>query len=160
MSIVIQSFQQPYQDQVISLICGIQRGEYLMDITPEQQPDLKDIPNFYQTGRGNFWIALDKTKVIGTIALKDIGNGDSALRKMFVAKEYRGKGPSKALLDTLLGHAKKEGITSIYLGTTALFVPAQFFYKKNGFIEISPENLPKSFPRMAVDSKFYKFSVQ
>jgi N-acetylglutamate synthase-like GNAT family acetyltransferase len=157
----VQPFQKQYQEDVISLISGIQRGEFDIPITPEQQPDLQDIPHFYQTGNGNFWVALDKAKVVGTIALKDIGNNEAALRKMFVAKEYRGKekGVSKALLGALLEHAKTEGITSIYLGTTAKFLAAHRFYEQNGFVEISPEALPKSFPRMVVDTKFYKFSI-
>ena len=85
--IFIQLFQKKYQNQVLSLISGIQQKEFNVNITPEQQPDLKDIPSFYQKGRGNFWIALDKDKVIGMIALLDIGNNEGALRKMFVQKK-------------------------------------------------------------------------
>ncbi len=33
------------------------------------------------------------------------------------------------------------------------------FYEKNGFEEINPDTLPASFPRMTIDTKFYKFEI-
>ena len=43
----------------------------------------------------------------------------------------------------------------IYLGTTSAFEAAQRFYEKSGFALVPAEKLPESFPRMAVDSRFY-----
>ncbi|HEY6502858.1 MAG TPA: GNAT family N-acetyltransferase, partial [Chitinophagaceae bacterium] len=124
-------------------------------------PDLDEIPGFYQVNNGNFWIAKIEDKVIGTIALLDIGNNKGALRKMFVAKDYRGKesGIGQTLLNTLVAWARQKGITEIFLGTTEKFIAAQRFYEKNGFVEIPKQSLPKEFPVMDVDVKFYKFSV-
>ena len=58
---------------VIELILPIQREEFGISITAEDQPDLQDIPEFYQTGAGNFWVAKAATRIVGTIALKDMG---------------------------------------------------------------------------------------
>ena len=80
-----------YKDGVADLILSIQNEEFGIPITIEQQPDLNEISKYYQVDNGNFWIAKIGDKVIGTIALLDIGNNKSALRKMFVAKDYRGK---------------------------------------------------------------------
>jgi N-acetylglutamate synthase-like GNAT family acetyltransferase len=150
-----------YQSQVIGLISSIQRNEYGIDITPEQQPDLQSIPSFYQAGSGNFWIALADDTVVGTVALKDIGNGAAALRKMFVAPGWRGDagGVARALLSTALSWARSNGVSAIYLGTTAQFKAAHRFYEKNGFVEVSKDALPASFPVMTVDSRFYKCTV-
>lgn len=154
--ISIQIFEKRYENEVISLISEIQQKEFLINITPEQQPDLKNIKSFYQNKNGNFWIAVHDEIVVGTIALLDIGNDEVALRKMFVKKEYRGKqGVAKKLLEEALTWAKAKKIKTIYLGTTSAFLAAHRFYEKNGFIEINKEDLPKSFPIMAVDSKFY-----
>ncbi|HEY6504734.1 MAG TPA: GNAT family N-acetyltransferase, partial [Chitinophagaceae bacterium] len=87
----IEIYTGIYKDRVADLILGIQNGEFGIPITLEQQPDLDEIPGFYQVNNGNFWIAKIGDKVIGTIALLDIGNNKGALRKMFVAKDYRGK---------------------------------------------------------------------
>lgn len=150
-------FIPPLSEGVADLIVSIQRDEFAIDITYNDQPDLHDIPAFYQNGTGNFWVALDGAKVVGTIALKDIGNQQAALRKMFVAASHRGadKAIAHELLNTLLGHARMVGLKDIYLGTTAKYHAAQRFYEKNGFQLIDAEELPESFPRMDVDTRFY-----
>ena len=162
MSVVsIETYTDIHKNSVADLILNIQNGEFGIPITLQQQPDLNEIPKFYQVNKGNFWIAKIDDKVVGTIALLDIGNNKSALRKMFVAKDYRGKefGIGQNLLNTLVEWAGHKGITEIFLGTTEKFIAAQRFYEKNGFVEIQKQNLPGEFPIMEVDVKFYKFSV-
>ena len=157
----IETYKDIYKNSVADLILNIQNGEFGIPITIQQQPDLNEIPGFYQKNMGNFWIAKINDKVVGTIALLDIINNKAALRKMFVAKDYRGKefGIGQSLLNTLIEWAKHKGITEIFLGTTEKFIAAQRFYEKNGFVEIQKENLPREFPIMDVDVKFYKFSI-
>ena len=157
----VLSFIPAFSHGVADLIVAIQQGEFAIDIAYEDQPDLQDIPAFYQNGAGNFWVALDGAKVVGTIALKDIGNNQAALRKMFVAANHRGsdKGVAKELLSTLLGHARMAGLKDIYLGTTAEFLAAHRFYEKHGFELIEAADLPESFPRMAVDTRFYRIAL-
>ena len=157
----ITPFHPQYLDGVSALIVSIQRGEYGIPITFKQQPDLHDIAGFYQCGAGQFWVALDNHSVIGTIALRDLGDGSAALRKMFVAAAYRGQrhGTAKALLETLLTHARRVEIRTIYLGTTEKFIAAHRFYEKHGFELVTSGCLPASFPRMKVDSRFYRITL-
>lgn len=145
------------QDAIIRLILPIQQQEFGIAVTLAEQPDLRDIAGFYQSGAGNFWLAQAGNQVIGCIALKDIGNRQAALRKMFVASQWRGAahGVAKNLLHTLIAWAQQQQLQQIYLGTTAQFLAAQRFYEKNGFVELAKEALPKSFPVMQVDSKFF-----
>ena len=148
------------QEAVGALIVGIQRGEFDLPITLADQPDLLDVPNFYQAGTGQFWVAELDGRTVGTLGLKDIGNQEVALRKMFVASEARGAiGVARALLDVALAHAERVGISRIYLGTNDRLHAAHRFYEKNSFVRIDPSELPPSFPRMAVDSIFYRRSV-
>jgi len=157
----IEIYTDVYKNSVAELILNIQNKEFGIPITLNQQPDLNEIPKFYQIGNGNFWIAIVEGNLIGTIALLDIGNNKSALRKMFVDRNYRGKefGIGQKLLNNLIVWAKQKNIIEIYLGTTEKFIGAQRFYEKNGFVEIQKQELPKDFPVMDVDVKFYKFSV-
>ena len=160
-ALTIREYTEGYTDAVIDLILGIQRDEFGVPITREDQPDLGDIANFYQTGNGNFWLALHEGALAGTISLKDIGDGEAALRKMFVKAAYRGS-PYRAgqqLLDTLLAWARARGVRRIHLGTTDKFLAAHKFYEKNGFVAVAREALPKSFPFVAVDSRFYSLSL-
>lgn len=162
LTIRIQPFESRYKDQVIDLILGIQVVEFGIDITAEDQPDLNRIPDFYQSGRGNFWIALSGDMVVGTIALIDIGEGDGALRKMFVREAFRGRrfNIGYRLLDTLLSWSRQQRFRKVFLGTTSQYHAAHRFYEKNGFVEIEKQNLPGTFPVMAVDSKFYRFDLK
>jgi N-acetylglutamate synthase-like GNAT family acetyltransferase len=159
--IQVVSFVQSDQAHVLEVILPIQREEFGIPITAEDQPDLLAIADFYQTGTGGFWVAKANGHVVGTIGLKDIGNQEAALRKMFVAADYRGSpsGTANKLLTTLLTAARGHGITTIFLGTTDKFVGAHRFYEKNGFTEIKPQELPDTFPLMAVDSKFYAINL-
>src|SRR3954471_21423064 len=102
-------FSATHQKGVIDVILSIQRDEFGVPITVEDQPDLLDIPGFYQQGRGNFWVAVADGEVVGTIALRDIGNRQGALRKMFVRPAYRGKelGVARRLLEELISFATK-----------------------------------------------------
>jgi N-acetylglutamate synthase-like GNAT family acetyltransferase len=156
---MIAEYEDKFRQSVLDLILNIQRGEFGMSITAEDQPDLADINGFYKTGKGNFWVAVQGEEVVGTIALKDIGNAQIALRKMFVAREWRGKekGIAASLLRTALDWAKDRGVTEIFLGTTPHFLAAHKFYERNGFQEISKDKLPETFPNIKVDSKFYRF---
>lgn len=160
--IIIKEYAEEYKEQIINLILDIQQNEFQIPITKEDQPDLSDIENFYQSGSGNFWIAVNQNCVVGTIALIDIGNGQGALRKMFVKSAYRGKiyNTAKFLLQTAIEWAKKHKMQEIYLGTTEKFLAAHRFYEKNQFIQLPKENLPKNFPVMKVDTRFYKLHLE
>lgn len=159
--IEISVYHPQYQAQVIELILKIQRDEFGLPITLDEQPDLLIIPTFYQQGNGNFWVALDKYKVIGTIAAIDIGNNQLVLRKMFVDVNYRGSslGVAKSLLFNLINWSKLNNVQTVYLGTVDKFKAAHKFYEKNGFIRIGKFDLPTNFPRMEGDNIFYQLSL-
>ncbi len=159
-NLVIAPFQAAHQSGVLDLIVGIQRREYGLAITAADQPDLTDIPGFYQQGAGNFWVATVDDQVIGTIALREYAAGQGALRKMFVDAAYRGRvGVAGRLLATLLAWARERRIDTITLGTTERFLAAHRFYEKHGFVPIAVESLPADFPRMAVDTRFYALTL-
>ncbi len=154
----ITTYDRSSQQAVVDLILSIQCGEFGIDINIDQQPDLLTIENFYQVNKGNFWTAIVEGQLVGTIALLDIGNGQGALRKMFVHKDYRGSlyGIGIELLTTLLIWASDHGITAIYLGTTKDLLGAHRFYEKNNFERIDVNKLPDAFPIMKVDTIFYQ----
>lgn len=159
--ITIKEYTEEYNNEVIDLILDIQQNEFKIAISREDQPDLSDIPNFYQSGNGNFWIAFHKDQIIGTISLIDIGNQQGALRKMFVKAAYRGRGYNTAqlLLRRLIAWARQRSMHEIYLGTTEKFLAAHRFYEKNSFSLIAKDGLPIAFPIMKVDTRFYKYEL-
>lgn len=160
-AITVAPFTPADEDGVLGFILAIQNGEFGIAISADQQPDLRAVPQFYQSGAGGFWVARCGSDIVGTIGLKDIGNAEAALRKMFVAATYRGAAFAVAprLLRTLMDHAVRSGTRRIFLGTTDKFRAAHRFYEKHGFATIAKAALPATFPLMAVDTKFYAIEL-
>ena len=48
----IETYSGKYDDEIIDLILGIQNNESKIDLSLEEQPDLKDIERFYQPAYG------------------------------------------------------------------------------------------------------------
>ena len=161
MSFRIQPFAPDYQNQVIDLIERIQEGEFNLPIEEGQRQELHSISSSFQKDRGNYWLALLDGKVIGTIAVIDIGHKAFELRDVFLAKEHRGlrTGFAKRLLDTVLEWSKAHGVHTIYLGTTLAFLAAHRFYEKNGFREIGRNEMPSYCKPMDCDEKFYQLDL-
>lgn len=159
-TLVIRPYAPSDQQQVVALVTGIQQS-FGVAITIDDQPDLLDIPAFYQQRQGEFWVALLQEQVIGTLALINLGNGQATIRKMFVHPDYRGKPlcVAQQLWETLRDWSAAQGIQELYLGTTEMFQAAHRFYEKNGFCQIPLSQLPEAFPRMAVDTRFYRYLI-
>jgi len=160
-AIEIVPFDPRFAEGVAAVILPIQRAEFSIAISLDDQRDLQDICAFYQCGAGNFWVAVAGERVVGSLGLLDIGNNQAALRKMFVKAEYRGAehAVARRLLATLLEWCRAQSIAEVYLGTTAKFLAAHRFYEKSGFTEISRAELPSAFPVMTVDTKFYRHAL-
>ena len=154
---IITTFEEQHKESVIRLILHIQRNEFSVPITLDDQPDLTTIPDFYQQKNGNFWVASEDGRVVGTIALIDCGDGIGCIRKMFVHAGYRGKekGVAQQLLNTMETWAVQHGFAALYLGTIERFQAAMHFYAKNGYRLIAREKLPATFPRMVLDTHFF-----
>ena len=161
MPLTIRPYEKRDQDHVNEMILWSQNVEFGVPVTIADQPDLLDVAGVYQQGAGNFWVALDGEVVVGSIGLLAYAPGEAALRKMFVQAAYRGAdhGTAAALLATLLGWARQHEIRTICLGTVDVLRAAHRFYAKNGFVEIAKESLPPAFPRMPVDTKFYRYDM-
>lgn len=160
--IAIAPFDAADRDAVARLVVAIQRDEFGVPITYEQQPDLQDPIAFFCRDGGGFWTAKSETRdIVGTIGLTVFAPGQGALRKMFVHADYRGgaHGVAQTLLDTLLSHARATNLASVWLGTTEFFKAAHRFYAKNGFVELDEKHLPSGFPRMKPDTRFFRIEL-
>jgi GNAT superfamily N-acetyltransferase len=157
---LIRPFAAADAAAVVNLVLGIQQQEFGVSITADEQPDLLDVSAYYQRTQGNFWVASDKGRIVGTIGLLDAGGAHGVLRKMFVAPSHRGTGVAAALLGTCLTWARTARMTDVMLGTTERMKAAHRFYEKWGFVEVTAERLPSYFPRMRVDTKFYCYRLE
>lgn len=162
MSFQIKPFEQRYQSEVFALIQKIQVDEFDIPIEDAQCKELESISESFQKENGNYWMALFNEKVIGTIAVIDIGHHAFELRDVFLDEAHRGSVTqfAKQLFDTVLVWSKEHGVNAIYLGTTLKFQAAHRFYEKNGFREIARSDMPPYCQPMECDEKFYQFVLK
>ena len=82
---------------------------------------------------GWLWVAERDGDVVGTVALTDEGAGVGQLRWFLVAADARGCGLGRALLQTLLEHARDRGFTRVQLWTVHVLETAARLYLDLGF---------------------------
>jgi len=88
MSHRIERYTGGRDDEITAMVLAIQNGEYGLDLTVADQPDLADIPRAY--AEGGFWVAIGADDVvIGSIGLLRYGARQGVLKKFFVAAPYR-----------------------------------------------------------------------
>ena len=61
--ILVAPFSDADQQGVLDVILPIQQREFGIPITQADQPDLTDIPGFYQSGTGGFWVARSNAEL-------------------------------------------------------------------------------------------------
>ena len=156
--IIIRAYVDADNSAVMAHILAIQQQEFGIPVTAEDQPDLSAIGQVYQSGTGGFWVAEQAGRIVGTIGLIGFGERQGALRKMFVAADARGRehGVAARLLAILLDHAREHALNAITLGTIERLHAARRFYERSGFAQIAADALPEGFPRMPVDTRFYR----
>jgi len=150
-NIKIVSYSQNLQQATVAFILNILENEF--NLKNRARPDIMNISKYYQKDNRDFWLALQDKEIIGSIALKDCGEGRRYLKRMYVAKNKRGKGLAKALCDTLLQFANTRHYKTLYLATLPGMKEAIQFYEKNGFYEI--DSLPRDFYPYG-DTVFYR----
>lgn len=155
----IETYHGDFDREIISLILTIQNQEAKIALPLEEQPDLKDIKTFYQKDGGEFWIAFDNQKVIGTIGLMMKENHCAVLKKFFVDSHYRSQKIGLRLYQTLLRYAKEKNIKHIILDTPAVAVVSHRFYERAGFYMIDKKQLPIHYEYPDRDSRLYQLDL-
>jgi GNAT superfamily N-acetyltransferase len=145
--------------EIAAMVLAIQNGEYGLDLTIDEQPDLADIPRAYADG--GFWIATcADDAVIGSIGLLRYGSRQAVLKKFFVAARHRGpNGPASELYGQLIRLAREQGITEIFLDTPSAATRSHGFYRRAGFEVIDRGGLPEGYRFPDRDSLVFRLKL-
>lgn len=127
------------EKEILNLIDTV-LSEYSLSLEPFGADfDVTDINNFYFNNDGWFQVIEENDQIIGSVGIYKIDNSTCELRKMYIYKEYQGKGLGKTLLKNALGAAKNLNFTTITLQTNSLLTRALPLYKSYGFKESNDE---------------------
>jgi putative acetyltransferase len=92
------------------------------------------LPGSYRDPGGEFFVALEDGKVIGTAGIAPVEPGVFELRKMYLAPSTRGKGLGRRLLEACLEFCRAKGARSVVLDTLHEMTAAIAFYERAGFV--------------------------
>jgi putative acetyltransferase len=147
MSIV--PFQPEHGDGFRSLVADTLR-EFGFEPDPALDADL-DAP---ATTYAALWVALDDDAVVGSAALRDLGNGAVELKRMYLRPDQRGRGLGRQLLALALDWARANEMRVVRLDTSERMVAAQRLYEANGF-----ERVPGEAPRQGQCRLLYELRL-
>ncbi|OGR11806.1 MAG: hypothetical protein A2097_04180 [Desulfobacula sp. GWF2_41_7] len=85
------------------------------------------------------WIAENRFRRMGSIAIVNNGNGVAQLRWLLVEAAGRGCGLGEKLVETAVGFAREKKYEKIILMTIDFLTPARRIYEKFGFAMVSSE---------------------
>jgi len=147
----IRAFRKDDSKNVFYFLYDILANEFNIKLDFETlDSDLLDIENHYWKDEDScFWIVelKDNNQIIGTVAIRRLKesvytdtNNYAELKRMFLAKQFRGKGIGQQMLETALNFAKKSGYSKVLLYTSKDLIDSRKLYIKNGFVDIQPYN--------------------
>jgi ribosomal protein S18 acetylase RimI-like enzyme len=89
---------------------------------------------------GEIFLIVRSGATLGCCALLPLENQSWELAKMAVAKEHRGRGIGRRLLQHVVEYAKETGAHKLCLKTSSLLQPAIHLYKSVGFQILAQED--------------------
>lgn len=154
----IRPFNQSDQAAVEKLVLMIQRDEFGLDLSADNQPDLKNIAGFFSQIGSAFWVAVAASDgtLIGCIGLEAIGGPVAVMRKFMVHQDWRGRelGVADALHTQFVEHARLIGALQAALSTVSSTKAAQSFYSRAGYRIIKCDAMPTGFIPGVLDVVF------
>lgn len=155
--ITISQFEDKYTPEIIRLVLHFQNDGTRPIVSVDDQPDLLNIMGEYIEKGGNFWMAREGEKLIGTIGLMPYKAEIAVLKKFFVYENHQGAPYhiGQALYQELLAFATKRAYKTILLDTPRNTKRAHTFYLKAGFKQINEEDLPIRFSHPYPDCDFF-----
>jgi len=122
------SYQKDVKDFVIAA-----HDEFTFPYDRKLDYDLDNPDKYYNNRGGMFYLLLDNEKVIGTAAVKKLDDKTAELKRLYVNKNYRGKGLGLQLFTEALDFCRENKIAKVVLDTNIKQKAAQKLYEKNGF---------------------------
>lgn len=81
----------------------------------------------------NIWVLFIDGISAGCIAYRRRSDDTGEVKRLFIKKEYRGKGLSKRLLEAVENYAREQGCIKLFLDTRITLEPAVSVYHSFGF---------------------------
>jgi putative acetyltransferase len=98
----------------------------------------RSLPGVYSNPKGRLLLALVQGELAGTAALRPLQERACEAKRLYVRPQFRGRGVGRALLKSLVEHARAEGYKEMYADTLESMQSALRLYAQMGFAETAP----------------------
>ncbi|MBI3987374.1 MAG: GNAT family N-acetyltransferase [Lentisphaerae bacterium] len=133
--VLIRKVADPDTGEVKNLVHGIMREEFSAESKAYSAFDLDNPCSYYGGSKDMFLVAEKDRHIVGTVAIKEDAPDSALLRRIFVKKEYRGKGLGEQLLCKALEFCFEHNYRSVVFRGTDRMQGALKLCLKNGFVE-------------------------
>ncbi|WP_324198711.1 GNAT family N-acetyltransferase [Nocardia amamiensis] len=104
---------------------------------------------------GQVLIARDGADIVGCVALVSEGDGVFELSKMAVARDRRGRGLGRIILQEAIDYARRQGATALFLGSSTKLADAVHLYESVGFVHVPSDQIgPMPYERADVFMRY------
>lgn len=128
---IIQMYDDSRMDEVREVVLGVLL-EHGFEYDRLKDADLKDINSYYLSKDGTFFVGIDDGRVVGTAGVRKLEENMCEIRRIYLKKEYRGKGNGEKLFLAALNFAEKNCAGAL-LKTDPALKKAISMYLKHGF---------------------------
>ena len=135
---IIKTFSTSLTGEVRDLVLGV-LNEQGFEFDPNKDFDLDDIDRHYLQSGGVFYVGLVDGKIIGTSAVRRIDDKKCEIKRIYVRKDFRGRGFGRELFLKSLGFAG-QNYSVVVLKTDAKLTDAIRLYLQNGFSVVKEED--------------------
>ncbi len=133
--VAIRRIAEEDADKVRTLISDIMQGEFAEESAAYALQDLDDPVHYYGGSNDIFMVAEKDGRIIGTVAIKEDSPGTALLRRMFVRKEFRGKGYGDKLMKSAVEFCFERSYQNVIFRGTDRMRQALKLCLKEGFEE-------------------------
>ena len=107
----------------------------------------------YEPPHGAFFVVREDRRVVGSVGVDRIEDAVAELHRLYLDTALRGRGWGDALVETILGWCRDNGIARLVLWSDTRFVHAHRLYLRHGFRRTGERELPEDINQ----SREYRF---
>jgi GNAT superfamily N-acetyltransferase len=146
----IVPFESRHAEEFAALVVDTLR-EFGFEEDPVLDQDLEDPAATYAA----LWLAIVGGEVVGSVALRHLGDDAYELKRMYLRSAHRGRGVGKQLLATALDWARANHARSVRLDTAERMAAARHLYESAGFARV-----PGEAPRQGQQRLLYELRLR
>ncbi|MBC7909600.1 MAG: GNAT family N-acetyltransferase [Pyrinomonadaceae bacterium] len=103
------------------------------------EKELRELPGEYAKPSGRLLLAIDGGQLMGCVALRRIDDDICEMKRLYLRKDFRGRGAGRELAVAIIEEARQIGYQRMRLDTLPRrMAQAETVYRSLGFKEIEP----------------------